>query len=98
MELLSEENKRLVEYGLGGIVGLIGAGYLAPYLNSNVYELVGGLVVLGGTLYFINGTAGWKGPVKLLGSVLGLIFVVRGILGFVPSVASQVSQYTLNIL
>lgn len=98
MEFLSTENMRIAEYGLGGIVGLIAAGYLAPYLNSNIYELIGGLVILGGTFVLIKGTEGYKGPLKLALSVAGLVFVIRGLLGFVPSLATSVANYTMNIL
>ncbi len=98
MEIMSKENERLVEYGLGGIVGLIGAGYLAPYLNNNIYELVGGLAVLIAPLVLIKGTEGWKGPLKLATSVAGLVFTIRGVLGFVPAVRAEVDKYTLNIL
>lgn len=98
MELMTTENRRLVEYGVGGIAGLIAVGYIAPYLNSNVYELIGGVAVLGGTLYFIRGTDGMKGPIKLLGVIVGTLFTIRGILGFVPNVRSVVDRYTMNIL
>ncbi len=98
MQIMTTENKRLIEYGVGGIVGLIAVGYIAPYLNSNIYELVGGVAILGGTLYFVKGTEGWKGPIKLLGVVAGVLFTIRGILGFVPNVRSMVDQYTMNIL
>jgi len=98
MEIMTTENKRIAEYALGGIVGLIGAGYLAPYLNSNIYELLGGIVVLGGTFYFVHGTEGWKGPIKLALGLVGLLFTIRGLLGFVPSVKAEVDKYTMNIL
>ncbi len=98
MEIMTTENKRLMEYGMGGILGLVAVGYLAPYMSSNIYELIGGAVILGGTLYFIRGTEGWKGPIKLLGVVVGTLFAVRGLLGFIPGVKSVVDQYTLNIL
>ena len=98
MEIMTTENKRIAEYALGGIVGLIGAGYLAPYLNSNIYELLGGIGVLGGTFYFVHGTEGWKGPIKLALGLVGLLFTIRGLLGFVPSVKAEVDKYTMNIL
>ena len=97
-EIMSMENKRIAEYALGGIVGFIGAAYLAPYLNSNLYELIGGLAILGGTFYLVHGTEGWKGPVKLALGVLGILFTARGLLGFVPQVRTEVDKYTMNIL
>ena len=98
MELMTMENKRIAEYGIGAIVGLIGAGYLAPYLSSNIYEFLGGLAILIGTFYFVHGTEGWKGPAKLALGLAGIIFTARGLLGFVPSVRAVVDKYTLNIL
>jgi len=98
MEIMTTENKRIAEYALGGIVGLIGAGYLAPYLSSNIYELIGGIVILGGTFYLVKGTEGYKGPLKLALGILGLIFTIRGALGFVPSIRAEVDKYTMSIL
>jgi hypothetical protein len=98
MEIMTTENKRIAEYALGGIVGLISAGYLAPYLSSNIYELLGGVAILFGTFYLVKGTNGYKGPLKLALGILGLIFIIRGALGFVPSVRAEVDKYTMNIL
>lgn len=98
MDVFNAENMRIAQYGVGGVVGLIGASYLSTYLKNNVYELIGGAALIGGSFVLIKGTDGFKGPLKLALSVAGLIFLIRGLLGFVPEVSTVVAQYTMNVL
>ncbi len=100
MELIKDikGSSKLVAYALGGIGGLIIAGYTSSYLNNNYYELLGGIGLLSVPIFILKGEGIEINALRLAFAVSGLVFIVRGALGFVPAIRNKVDQYTLNIL
>jgi hypothetical protein len=90
------ESKLLI-FGLTALLGVVIAAYLAPALQNNILQLGIGVIVLF-LAVSMKGTDHIMGGLRIMGAVVGSLFAIRGALGFVPSIASQVHQLTYNVI